>query len=166
MISLTELANGYCLTVQGRGKVFTIAFINIIFTMTSSNQMPHFAYHHLDSGIHELNIYTAAPESYTQCFVCLEQIFVENQPDKPLLLLTNLHQFDIQRAADVWRLSRKLLIKYPQRRALYNAVAYNSPGTISILITAMSQLASVFGAKIYFCPLGEQEKAITWLLER
>jgi hypothetical protein len=134
--------------------------------MTFSNPTQHFSYKHLDSGIHELNLYTAAPEAYTECFACLDQIFAQNPPDKPLLLLTNLYQFDMQRATDVWRLSRKLLVKYPQKRPLYNAVAYSSPGTISALITAMSQIASVFGARVYFCPAAEQEKAINWLLER
>jgi hypothetical protein len=134
--------------------------------MTFSNQTQHFAYNNLDSGIHELNLYTVAPEAYTECFACLEHIFAQNPPDKPLLLLTNLYQFDIQRAADVWRLSRKLLVKYPQKRPLYNAVAYSSPGTISVLITAMSQIASVFGARVYFCRAEEKEKAINWLLER
>jgi hypothetical protein len=134
--------------------------------MTISNHLPHFAYNLLGSGIHELNLYTASPEAYMQCFVCLDSIFAQTSTEKPLLLLTNLYQFDMQRAADVWRLSRKLLVKYPQKRPLYNAVVYTSPGTISALITAMSQIAGVFGARVYFCHTAEQEKAVNWLLER
>lgn len=118
--------------------------------MTFSNQPRHFTYNLLVSGIHELNLYTASPESYTQCFACLDRIFAQNAPGEPLLLLTNLYQFDVQRAADVWRLSRKLLVKSPQKRPLYNAVAHRSPGTISALITAMSQIASVFGGECIF----------------
>lgn len=154
------------LLLRSMVRFLPIHLQNSVFTMTLSNQSQHFDYDLLDSGIHELNLYTASPEAYTQCFACLDRIFAQNSPDKPLLLLTNLHQFEVQRAADVLRLSRKLLVKYPQKRRLYNAVAYRSPGTISALVTAMSQIASVFGARVYFCRVEEQEKAVNWLLER
>jgi hypothetical protein len=152
---------------QRRVTVFISKFTYSLYgLMATSDSTQHFTYNKLDSGIHELNLHTASPEAYIQCFACLEQIFAQNKPDKPLLLLTNLYQFEIQRAADVWRLSRNLLVKYPQKRPLYNAVVYTSPGTISALITAMSQIASVFGARVYFCRVEEQEKAVNWLLER
>jgi hypothetical protein len=125
-----------------------------------------FSYQQLPSGIHVLHLHTGHRESYEQCFACLDKIFAEASPKAPLLLLSIVNQFDVQRIPDLWRLSRKLLVKFPQKRLLYNAVVYSSPGTFSPLLTAMSQLASIFGARIYICRVGEQPKAEAWLLDQ
>jgi hypothetical protein len=125
----------------------------------------HFTYEQLPSGIHQLNLHTGSREALDQCFACLDQLFTGSSPKEPLLLLSMVHEFDVQRVSDLWRLSRKLLINHPQKRPLYNAVVYDSPASFSILLTAMSQLASIFGARIYFCRHDEYDKAVAWLLD-
>jgi hypothetical protein len=124
----------------------------------------HFTYQHLPSGIHQLNLHTGSREAFDQCFACLDQLFTDSSPKEPLLLLSMVHEFDVQRVSDLWRLSRKLLVNHPQKRPLYNAVVYDSPASFSILLTAMSQLASIFGARICFCHPDELDKAVTWLI--
>jgi hypothetical protein len=128
--------------------------------------MQPFTYRALPSGIHELNLNSGTTEAYEECFARLEKIFAETPPDEPLLLLSNVHVFEVGRIPDLWRLSRRLLIKHPRQRRLYNAIVYDASETLSMLLGAMSQLAGIFGARIYFCPLDEQEKATAWLLDQ
>jgi hypothetical protein len=125
----------------------------------------HFTYERLPSGIHQLTLHTGSREAYEQCFTCLDTLFDESSPKEPLLLLSIVHDFDVQRVSDLWRFSRKLLVNHPQKRPLYNAVVYDSPATFSLLLTAMSQLASIFGARIYFCRHDEQDAAVAWLMD-
>jgi hypothetical protein len=133
---------------------------NSIQIMTDS-----FSYNELPSNIHQLNLLTGSREAYEQCFACLDQIFAISSPKEPLLLLSVVHEFNVQRVTDLWHFSRKLLINHPQKRPLFNAVVYDSPATFSLLITAMSQIASIFGARIYFCRHDELDKAVAWLMD-
>jgi hypothetical protein len=124
-----------------------------------------FAYEYLPPGIHQLTLYTGSRKAYEECFARLDRIFAGSSPQEPLRLLSVVHAFDVQRVSDLWRFSRKLLVNHPQKRPLYNAVVYDSPVTFSVLITAMSQLASVFGARIYFCRHDDLDKAVAWLID-
>ncbi|MEO8613251.1 MAG: hypothetical protein ABI690_35500 [Chloroflexota bacterium] len=125
----------------------------------------HFTCQHLPSGIHQLTLHDGSREAYEQCFAYLDKIFAGSSPKEPLLLLSLVHEFDVQRVSDLWRLSRKLLIKHPQKRPLFNAVVYDSSASFSLLLTAMSQLASIFGARIHFCSHDKQEEAVAWLID-
>lgn len=124
-----------------------------------------FVYEQLPSGIHQLNLNAGTREAYQQCFARLDKLFADSSPKEPLLLLSVVHEFEIGRVSDLWRFSRKLLINHPQKRPLYNAIVYDSPATFSLMLTAMSQLASIFGARIFFCRHEEFDKAVAWLME-
>jgi hypothetical protein len=128
--------------------------------------MLHFTYQALPSGIHELNLHSATTEAYEQCFARLETIFAETPKDEPLLLLSYVHAFEVGRIPDLWRLSRGLLVKHPRQRPIYNAVVYEASETLSMLLSVMTQLAGIFGARVYFCSMAEQEKATAWLLDK